>query len=340
VCAVALRRFRFFPVDVDGDLQTSTTPLGEVETYFHNPQRDVIGITDRANRSTAFTYDSLGRHATITDPLGRVGVFSYALATATSWSGPTLYAQSPSATPAPVTLTAALADGQYQVGTNGIQPGGDQSHVALYRDATFQTSQWVSTDGLDRVFTRQDRAASGFSFDSPAPGAGNLGSTHPPFVDEQYNDGSNGSPWDLPFSEVTNDAYQANHVWSINLNRNPDFDLTEGDGPFLGLGESESVPRSAFAIARDAAGRVTGTTVGNAATPFATSSIGYFPNGQVSGIGLITPTTDDRYDGGVCSQNTDCNVTLQCQGTVIFPAQNPGYRCLVHHLGGQGSVSD
>ncbi len=302
-----------FNYDADGDLQASITPLGEQETYTHDPQRDIVGIVDRAGRSTALTYDQLGRRSTVTDPVGRFGAFSYSLPTAASWSGPSLYAQSPNNAPAPTTLEAALADGQYQIGTNGFQPGADASHVALYRDATFQISQWVTADVLDRTTNRADRSAGGLAFDSTVPGKGQL-TGNPPFVDELYNYSATGSPAPIVFLSETNDAYQTNHFWGGTLSRNADFDIT-AIGVFLGLGEQFYT--NDLAVSRDAAGRLTGTS--NPNTPSG-SAIAYLPNGRVSSVGLVTPMLKSAFTGTQCDVDAECLQTLSCFGAV--PAQN------------------
>ena len=289
--------------DADGDLQLTTTPLGETETYDHNAQRDLVAIIDRADRPTTFTYDQLGRQASITDPVGRVGTFSYSRPTSASWSGPTLYAQSQTGTPAPVNLTAPLADGQYQVGTNGFRPGNDHSHVALYRDATFQSSQWLAMDSLNRVDTRADRSGLGLPFDSTVPGPINSGVI--PFVNESYD---TVSPFGLTSVKETNDAYVGNRFWSAHLNRNADFDLTSADGQFLG--GISSFPMPPLQIARDTAGRLTGVTFG----ALASSSIGYQPNGKISSTELATPTWNFKFEGAPCATASDpqCSATKQC----------------------------
>jgi YD repeat-containing protein len=287
--------------DADGDLQTATSPLGEVETYSHNAQRDLVGVTDRAGRPTTFSYDQLGRQATVTDAIGRVGVFNYALPTASSWSGPTIYAQSASSAPAPSALTDALSDGQYQVGINGVLPGADRSHVALYRDATFQTSQWIRADALDRAIQRQDRSASGLAFDSTTPMPS---SSDPPFVDERYDDGTIGSPWALPFNEDTKDAYQ-NRFWEAAFTRNPDFDLTQFSSGFLGLIPTQTLGTDPLVMARDVAGRLTGVTLGNSNSALAVSSIGYQPNGKVSSVAIQTPSMVLDPNGDNCQISGD-----------------------------------
>ncbi len=316
-----------FNYDADGDLQASVTPLGEQETYTHNPQRDIVSIVDRAGRSTALTYDQLGRRSTVTDPVGRFGAFSYSLPTAASWSGPSLYAQSPSNAPAPTTLEAALADGQYQIGTNGFQPGADTSHVALYRDATFQISQWVTADALDRTTNRADRSAGGLPFDSTVPGKGQL-TGNPPFVDELYNYSATGSPAPIVFLSETNDAYQTNHFWGGTLSRNPDFDIT-AIGVFLGLGEQFYT--SDLAVSRDAAGRLTGTS--NPNTPSG-SSIAYFPNGRISSVGVVTPLPQLAFTGPQCVDASSCPATLSCNAN---PSASPPVigHCKVFSVGQQ-----
>src|SRR6478736_3880494 len=286
---------------VDGDLHTTTTPLNETETYNYNAQRDLTSVVDRAARTTSFTYDQLGRKSTITDPLGRVGTFSYSRATASSWVGPTLYAQSQTATPAPVDLTAALADGQYQVGTNGFQRGSDSSHVALYRDATFQSSQWVAIDSLDNVRSRTDRAGMAFDSVSPGPSYG----SDVPFVDEFYG---RVGPFGLPKQLSTYES--ASQGWQAALIRNPDYDLTQFDAGFLGRRASLPSPNSAISVSRDAAGLLTGVSLAQ----ISSSTICYLSNGKLDSVALATPIWASDFTGNICSApgNAKCTSSPFC----------------------------
>ena len=297
--------------DADGERQSTTTPLGEVETYLHDAHRDLIAVTDRANRSTTFTYDQLGRRTTVTDPLDRVGVFSYSRPTAANWSGPTLYAQSPNSSPAPVSLTAPLADGQYQVGTNGIRSGANRSHISLYRDATFQSSQWLAVDALDRVQTREDRSKLGVAFDSTV--AGPLNAQPGPFTDEYR--GYVGSGAALTTVE-TNDAYTASRYWGVSLTRNAEYDLTRFDAAFLGQTPALASNDFPMVVSRDVAGRVTGVSVGEGSIPtgkLASSSVAYDSNGKIDSVALLTPTPVDAYTGNFCQETESCDSPKGCQ---------------------------
>ncbi|HEY0468939.1 MAG TPA: hypothetical protein VGC79_32325, partial [Polyangiaceae bacterium] len=283
----------------DGDLQSTTTPLNEKETYDHNAQRDLVTLVDRADRPTTFGYDQLGRKSTIVDPVGRVGTFSYSLASASSWVGPTLYAQSQTATPAPIGLTAALADGQYQVGTNGFQPGGDRSHIALYRDATFQSSQWLATDWLDRVRARTDR--SGMPFDSVAPGPAQGASV--PFVDEFYG---RTSPFGIP--SLLNTDENSSQYYRATFVRNPDYDLTQFDSAFLGRMTSQ--PNRQISVSRDVAGRLTGVNIATVGS----SVIKYLPNSQLDSVNVSTPAIATDFSGNLCTgpSGTRCDSLPFC----------------------------
>ncbi|HET7539731.1 MAG TPA: hypothetical protein VFK05_07660, partial [Polyangiaceae bacterium] len=285
----------------DGDLQSATTPLNEKETYAHNAQRDLVAIVDRADRTTTFSYDQLGRRSTITDPAGRVGTFSYSRATASGWSGPTLYAQSQTATPATISLTAPLGDGEYQVGTNGFQVGADSSHVDLYRDATFQSSQWLAMDRLDRLQARTDRSS--LAFDSVTPGPGTNSDVQ--FVNAFYG---RVSPFGFLSSVSTWEA--TSQSWSTNLTRDPELDLTKFDATFLGRATSVLSANSAISISRDPAGRLTGVSLG----PLGSSTIKYLANGQLDSISVGTPVLSSDFTGSACSapNGAVCNTTPFC----------------------------
>ncbi|MES1178300.1 MAG: hypothetical protein ABUL62_28520, partial [Myxococcales bacterium] len=298
--------------NADGDLQLTTTPLGEDEKYFHNSQRDLTGILDRLSRPTSFTYDQLGRQATRTDPLGRVGTFSYSMPTAAAWSGPTLYAQSATSTPASVSLTATLADGQYQVGTNGARPGADLSHIVLYRDATFQSSQWLAMDELDRFNVETDRSSFGVAFDSPVPGPAQ--SSTFAFPRNEFEDHSK-SPFSIVSSRFT--VVGASSGFSTTLAYNPDFDITQIDNAFLGRTPSLASSNFPMVVSRDTAGRLTGVSVGQSSQALASSSIGYKPNGRLDNYSVTTPLVAGDYvgvgcgapDGSVCKGNPYCFVS-------------------------------
>ncbi|MEO6600937.1 MAG: hypothetical protein ABIQ16_13745, partial [Polyangiaceae bacterium] len=323
--------------DADGDLQLTTTPLGEEEKLYHNPQRDLIGILDRLGRPTSFTYDQLGRRATATDPLGRVGSFSYSLPTASAWAGPTLYAQSPTVTPAPANLTAALADGQYQVGTNGMRPGANRSHIALYRDATFQSSQWLAMDELDRLNVETDRSSFGVAFDSPTPGPDQSGSFAFPRNESEDHSIS-------PFSIVSSrfSLVGASSGFGTTLQHNAEFDLTQFDAGFLGRTTALGSPNYPLVVTRDAAGRLTGVRLGDASGPVASSNIEYFPNGKLNHAEVTSPHPQNGYVGDACSgtcspPDKECTVSSpSCpyRGCLI-PAGKQQGRCFEYFSGSQ-----
>lgn len=327
--------------DADGDLQLTTTPLGEQQKLFHNPQRDLIGIIDRLGRPTSFTYDQLGRQATATDPLGRVGSFSYSLPTATAWSGPTLYAQSPTDTPAPVSLTATLADGQYQVGTNGIRPGADRSHVVLYRDATFQSSQWLAMDELDRLKVETDRSSFGVPFDSPVPGPSQ--DANFAFPRNEFEDHSK-SPFSIVSSRAT--LVDASHGFSGDLSYNPDFDLTQFNHAFLGRTSSLASNNFPMVVSRDSAGRLTGVALGQSSQVLASSILSYKPNGRLDHYSVTTPIPTSDFIGAACSSPDPCKAvnspfcvveTAACPECRIPVGNNAG-RCLVWFAGVESRI--
>jgi RHS repeat-associated protein len=296
-----------FDYDPDGDLQLVTTPLGEQEQFFHNPQRDVIAAVDRLNRSTTFTYDQLGRKSTITDTAGRVGTFAYSVPSASSWSGPTLYAQSANDTPPPTSLTASLADGQYQVGINGIQPYDFKSHIDLYRDATFQFAFWSASDLLDRVVATEDRSTLAIDSTDPGPTSG------APITDTGFsysnNVSLNSSPFPLLQGLGSSDPIIPGKIWSAALNRNADFDITSVSG-FLGTPSAGAAGILSLAVGRDTAGRITSVT----ATPtssqgFSSSStFSYKPNGQLDEVAQTVPGYVRVNDGGACFCSSQCGL--------------------------------
>ena len=292
-----------FDYSPDGDLAEATTPLGETEQLFHNAQRDVIAAVDRKNRSTTFTYDQLGRQSTSTDALGRIGSFAYSAPTATAWSGPTLYAQSATDTPAPTSLSAALADGQFQVGTSAHQPYDSASRAELYRDATFQLAFWSGADLLNRPARVQDRSAFPINSETPGPDTGG------PITDVLFTYENNeateisSSPFPMLQGLASSDAYE-NVQWSGKLKRNADLDVRSIERV---LGRSPSplfrTVIQSFDITRDTAGRITRVdTIGASGS----MGIGYKENGiQIASISLSTPTlTTDTT--GQCWCNNHC----------------------------------
>lgn len=303
-----------FDYDTDGHPQTITTPLGETEHFAYNAQRDLVSVTDRLGRSQSFTYDQLGRPQTTTDSAGRLGAFAYSQPTAGGWAGPTIYAQSSTSSPAPTGLTAKLADGQYQVGTNGMAAGADASHIELYRDPTFQLSFWHQADVLGRETWRGDR--NNLPFDSAEPGPTKHGGSA--FTSENSTYAFFGSPAPLAQGFETLDKYGGGRFFSATSKRNAEFELTDitdvlGDSKFAGS-----------TISRDVAGRVTGiknryrgelwqrdTRPGAKDEDVVffqgptSSFITYKPNGQVDSIGghLISQTFG--YDNrGLVSERT------------------------------------
>jgi RHS repeat-associated protein len=316
-----------FDYSSDGDLEGATTPLGEREQIFHNPQRDVIATVDRKNRSTTFTYDQLGRQSTITDALGRIGSFAYSVPTSGSWAGPTLYAQSATDTPAPTSLSAALADGQFQIGTNLHQPYDSRSRAELYRDATFQFAFWNTADLLNRPWRIGDR--SDFPIDSLSPGSSGVPITEVLFTYENnLSTETNSSPFPLLQGLTSRDAQDQSIGWSGKLRRNSDLDIQSVDR-VLGRVPT-SVARARILridITRDTAGRMTrvDTLVDAPGGGGAASAvIGYKQNGvQVDTLTLSTPTTT-QVETGQCGCDHNCP-SREC--TTNSSNCVPGGRC-------------
>jgi RHS repeat-associated protein len=240
-----------FDYNADGLLTGARDPLGGASQLSFNAQRELVATVDRGNRSTTFGHDQLGRVTSVVDLAGRAGSYTYALPTAAGWQGANVYAQSANATPAPTSLTAPLADGQYQVGTNAMATGADSSHAELYRDATFQQAFWNELDALGRQTWRADRT--GMPLDSSERGPFPSQGISVPFTSAQTDYGAYGSPFDLPTLFETYDQYVPNGYHNAQLTRSPDYDLIEMPS-FLG---NTTAVRSK--IKRDLAGRVTGS---------------------------------------------------------------------------------
>jgi RHS repeat-associated protein len=297
-----------FDYDADGNLKTITNPLNQQELYAHNPQGDLEAVVDRAGRSTTFVYDQLGRQLGITDPSGRVGTFAYSTPTATAWSGPTLFARSAGSTAAPTTLSAVLADGEYQVGVSALRSSGSKDHVSLYRDATFQLAYWNEYDALDRLSSRTDRT--GLPFDSIVAGPSYASGP----LESQFDDyGNYGSPWALLLGRHVPDG-TSNRTWSGEINRNPNFDITLID-LFLGLPSGDGTRMDRVTIERDVAGRIVGSLtraiVQTGFRDIASSGISYKPNGQLDGITLTTPDYAREFTGASCYCASQCSTTYR-----------------------------
>ena len=61
----------------NGLLQSTTDPLGRTTTYQYDSQRELVDQIDPLGGVTTYTYDSAGNQATVTDPLGRTTTSVY-----------------------------------------------------------------------------------------------------------------------------------------------------------------------------------------------------------------------------------------------------------------------
>ncbi len=294
-----------FAYDADSRPTLTTNPLGETELLTWTPQGDLTRIRDRKGRPTTFTHDQLGRVTTISDPANRIGVYAYSQPTAGGWSGPTLYVQSANSSPGPTSLTAALADGQYQVGVNGLRVGANPDRVELYRDATFRLALWLRHDDANRLVFRNDRTT--VPFESTQPGPSQI-----PFLEENRTYDTFGSPFSLLKTIETYDKYQSNRYTYASVDRNADFDITNLSNM---LGSTTSEDQS---LPRDAGGRLTGSQT-HVTSPLAhppASSIGYKPNGQIETISGLAGRQTFTYDArGLVSQRS--LTTTRANGTTV-----------------------
>jgi RHS repeat-associated protein len=267
-----------FDYDPDGRLAATHDPRGGTESYSYTPSGDLAQSTDRLGRSAQFTYDQLGRPITMLDPTNRVGTFAYPTAMGSGWVGPSVFAASPSSSPAPTAMTAALADGQYQVGMNLHRGGGYPAQVQYYRDATFVLSYGSEFDRYQRLAYRQDRAAipvqsaQVFSVGGPIPGSGE-------FLDEAHHYNPD-TPLPLfIWSSVTYPGRGERNDRDYNAN----LDLTLARG-WVGMNSIFSAEVT-YVFGRDAAGRLTSITPSMPPLPgfgpIPQSRISYLSNGNV-----------------------------------------------------------
>jgi YD repeat-containing protein len=271
----------------------------------------------------SFDYDADGNLKTAISPLGETESFVFDghrdLVAATDRGGRS------TTTPAPTALAATLADGQYQIGTNGFQVGADRSHITLYRDATIQMSQWLGYDALDRVFQRVDRSPLPFTSTAPGPLLGQEG----PFNREQFDYGANGPPFMLPRTVETADGYESGRFWSGSISRNADLDIiTVSRALGLSLGDVDRIDR--IEVTRDVAGRVksVNTQLPDAVTAIAAASYTYKPNGQLESRGFKVPRIGRDFVGGTCRCNATCE-SRACGSGSTDCADGPVNKCRV-----------
>jgi YD repeat-containing protein len=309
-----------FDYDPDGRISAIHDPRGSMETFGYTNSGDLQQKTDRLSRSTSYTYDGLGRPLTIVDTSNRVGTFDYPIATATAWVGPSVFAASPSSSPAPTSMTATLADGQYQVGMNVHVPEGYPSQVEYYRDATFALSYGNRVDRYQRLTKREDRF--GIALDSSQVfqvGANEAG----PFHDESrtYNRDTT-----LALFRTSSANYpEESRFEPMNVEYNANFDFTLADGEFR-----PNVPRVRYVFGHDTAGRLTSLTPSVLGAPalgeIPPYTVTYLPNGQVNTTGSSAASQQFTYDArGLVDTMTltfrplaPQNTTLQTEGVFEF----------------------
>ena len=124
----------------EGRLKTVTDPDGHSTSLTYQTTGELTQVTDPNSNSSTMTYDALGRLSTATDALTRAYARIYPTPTTSGWSGPAVLSGSSTSTATTTDITAALANGQYQIGVNLFQQEGDPGQVTFYRDPTFQIS--------------------------------------------------------------------------------------------------------------------------------------------------------------------------------------------------------
>jgi RHS repeat-associated protein len=277
-----------FTYNADGLLSTSADPTGASRSLTYTPTRDVSSVTDALSRQTLFTYDQLGRQKTITDALSRIGVFAYPVPGNSVIAGPSVYAGSPSLSPAPTDLNAALADGQYQVGQNNFATASFPAQIEFYRDATFAFSLGRQFDYNGRLTLREDRVGLPFS-----------GSPILPTTTSQYRHQLfsylNNNDWSSLLSYTESDY--GDHYESESNNYNTELDLTSDTGWTVNTANYTFTPDTAgrpSAIATRFQGQINNLT---ASFDGPSASYSYNPsNGQLTSVTNGTGTQALGYD--------------------------------------------
>lgn len=226
-----------------GRLATVRDPDGHPTTTNYTALTNrVSGMTDANSHSVGMTYDALGRLSAAADPLGRKLARAYPVPSSGVWTGASVLAGSPNTTAASTSMSASLADGQYQVGIARYQDKGNPAQLSFYRDATFELSYGMTWDRSRRLYQRRDRVGMPLTSGNVLP-ASNGG----------YDDWTNG--YDIrtaaPATSTTDAIYTPFYERSTTT-YNDELDVTQrvGDGQRLPYVSNE-------VFTRDAAGRVT-----------------------------------------------------------------------------------
>jgi RHS repeat-associated protein len=156
----------------EGRLASVADPDGFIEAYGYEPTGELNSLIDRNGNSTTMTHDHLGRVQTMVDAIARahkrvysvpVAQFNGGVQNVSFWSGPTLVSGSASGTAASTDFSAALGNGDYQIGYNAYQPIGYPPQIEFYRDATFELANVLGWDDGQRLTQRRDRAGTPIS---------------------------------------------------------------------------------------------------------------------------------------------------------------------------------
>jgi len=105
-----------FTYGAEGRLSTLTDPDGFAESYDYESTGELKQLIDRLGHVTNIGHDQLGRVASLVDPQGRTHARGFPVPSSGVFTGPAVVAGSASGVAATKDITAALNDGDYQVG--------------------------------------------------------------------------------------------------------------------------------------------------------------------------------------------------------------------------------
>ena len=63
--------------DADGNVTSTTDPLGHATTNVYNSLNEIVSTTDANGGKTSYTYDADGEQTSVTDPMGGVTSYQY-----------------------------------------------------------------------------------------------------------------------------------------------------------------------------------------------------------------------------------------------------------------------